>query len=57
MSTKIGGMLQNYCKLYCVYIRNKVVVLNQLIQKTELDNGVTAITDYMPEAYSATVGA
>lgn len=57
MSTKIGGMLQNYCKLYCVYIRNKVVVLNQLIQKTELDNGVTVITDYMPEAYSATVGA
>ena len=25
-------------------------MLNQLIQKTELDNGVTVITDYMPEA-------
>lgn len=32
-------------------------MLNQLIQMTSLDNGVTIITDYMPEAYSATVGA
>lgn len=32
-------------------------MLNQLIQMTSLDNGVTIITDYMPEAYSVTVGA
>ena len=30
---------------------------NQLVQMTTLENGVTIMTDYMPEAYSATIGA
>lgn len=30
---------------------------NQLVQRTTLENGVTIMTDYMPEAYSATIGA
>ena len=31
--------------------------MKQIVKKTELSNGVTVLTDYMPHAYSVTVGA
>lgn len=31
--------------------------MKQLVKKTELENGITILTDYMPHAYSVAVGA
>ena len=31
--------------------------MKQVVRKTELKNGITVLTDYMPHAYSVAVGA